>query len=452
MIFATVAVPCLAQEPPRFDTAAAVALRDSAARSPAGMDLVRAITGFGGRIPGTEADTRSRAWAVQQLVAAGVDTVWEQPVDVRTWVRGVTLARLEESGPTLSVAAFGFSPATADTGVLAPVVRRTSARGILRTEPESLRGRVVFLDRPMLRLQDGRGYFAVVQQRPEAIAHAARAGALAVLVRSTGTSQTRTPHVSNLASTTGPRIPVAAVANPDADLLAAAASRPGGARLRLIVGGHDGPPSQSANIIAEIRGSELPEEVVLLAAHLDSWDLGSGAEDDAVGVAMVLEAARWIARSGIRPRRTIRFVLFAAEEQFLGGARVYADRLDASRRHVLAIEPDQGSGRPYRLRGQLAPESASLLDQLGDLLLSLGIDQSSEVSGAGPDLIPLRERGVPTLDIAQDMTELFDYAHSANDTVDKVRSAELRTNTAAYALVAFVAANWPGPITRRTMP
>jgi carboxypeptidase Q len=426
-------------------------LRDRMLGSDRAFEVLAALTTeIGPRLAGSPAERSARAWILARLRAVPLDSVWTQELAVPRWERGVDEAEILSPYPQrLVVAGFGFSVPTPEGGVSAEVVRVPSLTAVTRATAEQLRGRVVFVDRRMVRAQDGQGFALMSRDRGEAIAAASRLGARALLIRSAGTSQNRVPHVGNIGYAAGVApIPVASLTNPDADMLAAQLATGKPVRVRLVLRGRNAADGTSGNVIAEIRGSERPDEVVLLGAHVDSWDLGTGALDDGAGVAIVLEAARRFAESGARPRRTVRFVFFGAEEIGLRGARAYvAAELTSSRRHVLALEPDQGAGRAYRLRGQLgAGESADFLRRAAEVVAPLGVDYLAEPSTAGPDLIPLREKGVPTLDVALDMTTFFDHVHSANDTLDKVSPADFRISATAYAVVTYLAATWPGAI------
>jgi hypothetical protein len=429
----------------------AEALRDQMVTSDRAFDVLASLTTeVGPRLAGSTAERKARDWIIARLRTLPLDSVWTHELVVPRWERGVDEAEIvSPHAQRLVVAAFGFSVPTPTEGLIADVVRFPSLTAVTNATADQVRGRIVFVDRRMVRSQDGQGFALMGRDRGEAIATASRLGAQALLIRSAGTSQNRLAHVANIGYAPGVApIPVAAISNPDADLLAAQVATGTPARVRLILRGHNVADGVSGNVIAELRGSERPDEVVLLGAHVDSWDLGTGALDDGAGVAIVLEAARRLSELRERPRRTIRFVFWGAEEIGLRGARAYAAReLTALRQHVLALEPDQGAGRAYRLRGQLrGRDGAEMLRRTADLLAPVGIDYLPDPSIAGPDLIPLREKGIATLDVALDMTTFFDHMHSSNDTLDKVLPADFRISATAYAVVTYLAASWPGPI------
>jgi Zn-dependent M28 family amino/carboxypeptidase len=246
------------------------------------------------------------------------------------------------------------------------------------------------------------------------------------------------------------KIPAAALAMPDADLLeqAVASGRP--VRFRLRLTSRTLPEVESANVVGELRGREKPEEIVVLSGHLDSWDLGTGALDDAAGIGNVIEAARLISQLASRPRRTIRIVLYANEEFGLSGGKTYAvAHAGEVPLHQAALESDLGTGRVYRLRTAFAAADAALAGELAAALAPLGIahDASAPASG-GADISPLRPLGVPMIDLSHDATTYFDYHHTANDTADKLVPADMAQATAAFATAAWILADRPALLAR----
>jgi Zn-dependent M28 family amino/carboxypeptidase len=306
----------------------------------------------------------------------------------------------------------------------------------------------------MARRRDGSGYGEAVGGRSRGAALAGKLGAAAVLIRSVGTDNNRTPHTGAMRyEEGGPRIPAAALSNPDADLLESqlASGKPVVFRLKLgarLVG-----DAESANIVGEIPGREEPDEVVLLGCHLDSWDLGTGAVDDGAGCAIMMEAARRIGELKQRPRRTIRVVLFANEEFGLSGARAYAEAHAAELpRHILAGESDFGSGKVWRISSRVAPETLSAFDAIAGLLAPIGVERGDNEAGGGADLIPMVPARVPVAGLNQDGTEYFDWHHTANDTLDKIDPKDLDQNVAAWAAVAYGAAEMQGDFGRAPEP
>jgi hypothetical protein len=273
-------------------------------------------------------------------------------------------------------------------------------------------------------------------------------GAVAILLRSLATASLRSPHTGMTSyDADAARIPGAAVSTEDADLLHRLLQR-GTARVRISLGCRMLPDADSANVVADLRGRERPDEVVLLGAHLDSWDLGTGAIDDGAGVAMVMEAGRLIASLPQRPRRTLRVVLFMNEENGLAGGKAYAAAHQAElARHVAALESDAGAARPVSLRLRAGEGGAAMLAPWIAPLESLGLRLESGDAG-GADLGPMEPASVPLVRVHPDTTHYFDLHHSAADTFDKIDPADLAKNVAATALVAWALAEMPDPLPR----
>jgi hypothetical protein len=301
----------------------------------------------------------------------------------------------------------------------------------------------VFYNRPVSRGPGGDGYGAVSGLRHRGAAVAGRVGAAGMLIRSVGTGAYRLPHTGGMEYEDGvPRIPAAAVTAEDADLMHRLLAAGDRVRVRLRLGTRVLPDVASANVVGEVPGTAKPEEIVLLGAHLDSWDLGTGAIDDGAGCAMVIEAARLIARLHVAPRRTVRVVLFMNEEFGLSGAHAYADHHKAELpRHAAAFELDAGAGRPTAI-SVVAPEGpgqAAVLRHMADLSAPLAVIRAAAVQtahGGGADLGPLQRAGVPIVGIEQDMSTYWDWHHTAADTLDKVDPLELAQGAAAAAVLA----------------
>ncbi|HEX2254317.1 MAG TPA: M28 family peptidase, partial [Thermoanaerobaculia bacterium] len=282
-----------------------------------------------------------------------------------------------------------------------------------------------------------------------------RRGAVASIIRSVGTGPHRFAHTGGTRYTEDDRvtlavkpIPVAALSLPDADVLerrvaaAAAAGEP--VRFHLELGARELPNEVSANVIAELRGRELPEEIVLLGCHLDSWDLGVGAVDDGSGCGIVAAAAQQIAELPRRPRRSVRVVLYANEEFGLSGALAYAERhADALDRHVLAFESDLGADRVWRFATAVAEDEVAHYEPLAAVLAPLGIEYQGNTGRGGADLIPLRRAGRPVADLTQDATRYFDVHHTDDDTMAMIDPEAVAQNVAAYATLAWWAADHP---------
>jgi Zn-dependent M28 family amino/carboxypeptidase len=293
--------------------------------------------------------------------------------------------------------------------------------------------------------QTGAGYGPANQRRRVGWQHAQRANAEALIVRSVGSSSHRFPHTGMMSSDDNAwaDIPVIAISNPDADHL----RRLHNLDERLSVSLHSeskwkGEVS-SGNVILDLIGSEKPEEIVLIGGHLDSWDLGTGAVDDGAGIAITTAAAALIANLPTRPKRTIRVVMFGAEEVGLLGAFAYAKQHQANLyNHVVATESDFGAQTIWQLVSNVNPEATILIDEIGKVLSPLGIVRGgSDVPGGGPDIIPMAEKGVPTIRLMQNGRDYFDLHHTPDDTLDKIDPGELAQNIAAYAATIYLIAD-----------
>ncbi|HWP94485.1 MAG TPA: M20/M25/M40 family metallo-hydrolase [Gammaproteobacteria bacterium] len=422
----------------------AMRLREAALADNRAWDIVASLTTrVGPRLAGTSGDRAAVAWALQTLQELGFRNVRAEPVTVPHWERGELEVAIVTPWPQPLVAAsLGGSIGTPEEGIEAPVVAVTTLDSLAKLPEEAVRGRIVYFGNRMQRARDGTGYEAAVKIRTQGAAEAAARGAVAVLIRSVGTDNNRLPHTGTTRyAENGRKIPAVALSNPDADLLEAqlASGKPVMVRLRSTA--RYLPDEQSANVIGEIPGRERPEEIVLLAAHLDSWDLGTGALDDGAGVAIVTEAARLIAASGLKPRRTIRVVLYANEEFGLSGAKAYAAAHAAELpRHVVALEADLGADRVWRFDTRVADSALPITEALHALLAPLGIERGSNTADGGSDIGPLLRHGVPVFSLQHDASRYFDLHHTANDTLDKIDRVALSQSVAAYAVAAYVAA------------
>jgi len=405
------------------------------------------VTEVGPRFAGSAADAASIAWSEKALRAAGFPVVRREPVKVPRWVRGEASAEIVAPWPQpLAVLALGGSVGTPDEGLEAEVVAVEDVAALEALPEGAVGGRIVFFTQRMRRAVDGGGYGETVAIRTRGAAAAASRGAVAAVIRSVGTDSNRLPHTgATRYAPDGPRIPAAALAAPDAELLERqlAAGQPVRLRLRLTCRAEG--EAESANVVGEIPGREAPDEIVLLVAHRDSWDVGHGAQDNGTGVAVAIEAARLAAAAaGGAPRRTLRVVLTANEEFGLSGARAYAAaHADAMPRHVLGLEADSGGGRALALTTRFAPADAGATDELAARLAPLGVVLGEGVASGGADLSPLRPLGLPLVDLDNDRTRYFDVHHTENDTLDKIEPEALRQLVAAYATAAEWAANRP---------
>lgn len=446
------ASPAAAGELSPTHRAAVDRIIDRALTDEVAFEVVESLTTeVGPRLAGSPAEARAREWAKAKLQKLGFSRVRIEPFRIRRWVRHAESARIVAPFPQkLLVTALGHSVATPKGGLTADVVRfRTMAE--LREAPrEGLEGKIVFVDEHMTRAQDGTGYGLAVQMRSGAANEAAKRGAAAALIRSVGTDHHRFPHTGAMRYEEGlTPVPIGALAAPDADQLTRALRRgrvqvelrldvEGGGRTGSVWEADEADLVPSGNVVAEIPGRT--DEVVLVGAHLDSWDLGTGALDDGAGVGIVVAAALALKGEVKRPRRTVRVVLFGAEEVGLGGAKAYAERYAKSLgRHVLAAESDFGARKIWRMQtrwGEGALEHAPLFHRA---LRRLGVAGKGNDAWGGPDLHFLREAGVPVVSLTQNGWDYFDYHHTPDDTLDKIDVEELRQNVAAYAAFLYLA-------------
>jgi len=405
--------------------------------------LVRSLTDqVGPRFPCTPGDAAAVSWAREAMARAGLQRVRTEAAPATLWERGNETGHLLlPRRQPLALTALGGSVGTPEGGIEAPVVEFTSLEALDAAPPELVAGRVVYLHHVMPRLRDGTGYNAASAVRMAGPSKAARKGALACLVRSIGTDSLRAPHTGALWYEPGAQIPAAALATPDGDLLHRALAGGSTIHVSLALGCRPLPLGESSNVLGELPGGDKADEIVLLGAHLDSWELGTGALDDGAGCAIVLEAARLMAALPARPRRTVRVVLFANEELGIGGGRAYADahQLEAPS-HVAALEADQGDGKPWALRVPASQQHSPLTGALMAALAPLGLALDEGPSRGGVDISPLRQLGVPFVDLRQDATRYFDFHHTANDIFENVSRDDIEATTAAFAAAVWALA------------
>jgi hypothetical protein len=429
----------------------AAALRDRIVAGSRAAEWVSQITDLAGpRLPGSPGDRAGVAVALDILRKQGFASVRAEKVMVPVWERGVETGEvLSPARQKLVLTALGGSVATPEDGLEGEIVRVASLAE-LTALGEGARGKIVFIDRPTARTSDGSGYGDAGHVRNSGASAAAKLGAIGLLIRSIGTDPGRIPHTGGMTYEEGvPKIPAAALSWDDAGLLRRLVARGGPVRVRFTLGCRTMPDAESANVVGEVPGREKPEEVVLLGAHLDSWDLGTGALDDAAGCGIVIEAARQIAALSPRPRRTVRVVLFANEEHGLKGGKAYAEAHAAElSRHVAALESDLGQGPPLGLSWNAGAGAEAALKPIAALLAPIAADRLLEADLGGADLAYLLPSGIPNLGLLQDATEYFDYHHTANDTFDRIDPKILDRSVAATAVAAYMLAESPGILAR----
>ena len=431
----------------RESLAHAEMLRAQAMMGSNAMAIVTSLTTeVGPRLAGSQAEARARVWAIKTLTEKGFANVRNEPFEMNAWERHEEGAEILTPYPQpLAVTALGGSVSTKEDGLSAEVELFETLEDLKRAPAGSLSDRIAYVGHAMQRTQDGSSYGYFNEARTAGPSIAASKGAVGYLIRSVGTDSHRFPHTGSLRYQQGvPRIPALALSNPDADQLERIAGDGKTLSVRIKVDSSEVPAAQSGNVIAEVVGREVPEEIVVIGAHLDSWDLGTGAIDDGAGVGITMAALELIKDAGLAPRRTIRLVLWGAEEVGLLGAKAYRDRYEAALgQHVIGSESDFGGGRVWKVTADSRTNAGdALFAEIARLLAPIGIAPGSDNQpGGGPDLYPLIAAGVPTLRLHQDGRDYFDLHHTANDTVDKLDAASLDQNVAAFAVFAWLAAD-----------
>lgn len=420
------------------------AIRATALEDRVAMDFIEGLTTeVGPRPAGTPQEARARDWAVSRLKALGFSNVRAEPYEMSVWLRGREEAHVIAPFPQpLALAALGNSASTPPGGVEGEVVYFPTLAALEATPAGSLTGKIAFVSHDMHATQDGSsyGHFGAVRRLGPSIA--SRRGAIAVLIRSIGTDSHRMPHSGVQAWAENARpIPAAALSIPDAEQLVRMISRGQPVRVRLTLLSKMLKNQPSGNVIAEIPGSDPQAGMVVAACHLDSWDQGTGAIDDAAGCGIVAAGALQAARASA-PRRTIRLLMAGAEEVGGDGARAYF-AAHGGQSHAMAMESDFGADRVWRVDFKLPPDNEPLARRIRDALAPLGIAPGGTLANGGADIAPLVKTGVPVIDLQQDGTRYFDLHHTADDTFDKIDPAQIRQNVAAWAVTLYEVANAP---------
>ncbi len=393
----------------------------------------------GPRLSGTPGLDRAIAWAVDEMKRDGLEHVHTEKVMVPKWVRGNESAAIVEPSPRpLAMLGLGDSVGTPKDGLEAGVL---VVHGFeeLEAHAAQARGRIVLLNVAFTNYDDSARY------RRAGASRAARLGAVAMLVRSIGPDGLRLPHTGALEYAAGvPRIPAAAVSSEDADLIERVTSRGEKVVVRLKMDAHMEPDVESANVIGELRGRERPDEIVVVGGHLDSWDVGAGASDDGGGCIVAWEALRIMKALGLRPRRTVRLVLWTNEENGARGGQAYRDRHRAELgQHVAMIESDDGVFRPLGFGVRGSDSARETIAAIASLLTPIG---ASDVlrGGDGADIsASVREGHIPALSLEVDVTKYFLVHHTQADTVDKIDPAEMAKCAAAMTVMTYVIAEMP---------
>jgi len=448
-----IAAPALAQRaaPSAMPVDPAVAkARDAALKDDVAWDIVEGLTTeVGQRLAATEAEARARTWAVAKLKALGFQNVHVEPYKMPVWVRGEEKAEIIGPYPQkLVIAALGRSGATPTEGITAPVIYFPTINDLVAAPEDSLKGKIAFVSNAMEPTQDGSGYGAYGAARFMGPAIAAKKGAAAIMIRSIGSDKGRWPHTGGTNWPAGVTpIPAGALSVADAEQLERIFKRTAKVTLHLTLTPTTLPEGDSGNVVAEVPGTDPNAGIILIGGHLDSWDLATGAIDDASGVGITTAAAKRLL-DGPRPRRTIRVVWFGAEEPGGIGGKAYA-KAHMDEAFALAAESDFGADRVWRFNTNFPDNAKAVADRLGAALAPLGIVRGADVAGDGTDIAPTLVRGVPAIDLNQSGTRYFDWHHTSEDTLDKVDPEQLRQNVAAWTTMLSIIANAPedfGPV------
>jgi carboxypeptidase Q len=436
-------------------------LRDAAIADPYALNELRHLTdNIGPRISGSPQAQAAVDYVAGEMRALGAEVTLEK-TSVPHWVRGAETGELlawpgmtAETRQKVVLTALGGSVATPIEGLTAEVVVVDSWAALKALDPATLKGKIILFNKKFdkqLAAQEG-GIYAygdAVQYRAAAPIAGASVGAVAVLVRSVGGADYRIPHTGMTMYSNGmPKIPAAAVTAEDADLLANLTSQ-GAVKLHLTLNTQTLPEATSYNVIADWKGSEHPEQVVVVSGHLDSWDLGTGAIDDGAGVVVSMQAIHLLSKLGIHPKRTVRFIAWMSEEEGSEGAATYIkEHAGDVANHISALESDLGAGHPDGVLFAGKPELGAWLQPVAQVLDPIGASTFRASPETGEDINVLTEKGVPSFAPSQDGRFYFNYHHTPADTFDKVKPRELSENAAVMTVLAYALADSAEPAPR----
>ncbi|MFN5632268.1 MAG: M28 family peptidase [Sphingomonadales bacterium] len=405
-------------------------------------------TEVGQRQGGTEAEQRGRDWAVAKLNALGFANVREEKFDMPTWVRGEEKAWvISPFQNVMAATALGNSGSTGAKPLEGEVIYFRTLDDLVAAPDARVAGKIVFVDHQMKRAQDGSGYGQFGRARFIGPNIAAKKGAAAILIRSIGTDSHRGPHTGNTNFEAGVKpIPAAAISNPDADNLTRQVMRAKTpVKVRLLLTPQNLGQQKSGNVIAEVPGSDPSLPPIVIACHLDSWDLGTGAIDDASGCGIITAAASYL-QNRPAPKRTVRLLWAGAEEVGIWGGRDYAEKHKGTP-HALAMESDFGADRVWRVDFKLPDSAKPLADRIASKLASLGITRGKDPASGGADVAGIiAAQDLAVIDLQQDGTRYFDLHHTPDDTLDKVDPEQMRQNVVAWTMVLEEVANYAGDL------
>ena len=421
------------------------------------QQTARLTDNIGPRPVGSPQAQAAVQYVADELRRLGLEVQLE-PVQVPHWIRRVETAELvgypgQASGSTQKIVltALGGNVPTRAEGLTADVMVATSFEDLKALGRDKVAGKIVLFNVPFDKQKAADGlagdaYGEAVAYRGSGPKAAAELGAAACLVRSVGGADYRLPHTGWSAPA---GIPAGAVTSEDADLISRLAAQ-GKVRMHLTLTSENGPETTSYNVIADLKGSEHPEQVVIVSGHLDSWDLGTGAIDDAAGVTVAMETAHLLQQLHLHPRRTIRVIAWMDEENGGKGHEIYGkEHASEMAKHVAAIESDLGADHPLGFEAKINPAALPFLKPVQDILQSFGANLIHLTSRSpGSDITPMAQAGVPAFGLMQDNRTYFNYHHTAADTLDKIIPQELRENAAAMAVMGYALASMPEPLPR----
>jgi hypothetical protein len=406
---------------------------------------------IGGRLSGSINYDRSVKWGMDELKTINLDTVWLQPVMIPKWVRGAPeYAHIESSpGNTISVpiAALGGSISTPSIGISANVIEVKNFNELKLIGKDSIAGKIIFYNRPMdpTLINTFQAYGGSVNQRTQGAVEAAKLGAIGVIVRSMTTSLDDYPHTGSMyyeGLSLNQRIPAAAISTNGAELLSSMLSLNPNIKFFFRQNSKNFPDVLSHNVIAQINGSEKPDEIIIVGGHLDSWDLGDGSHDDGAGIVQSMEVLRILKDLNYSPKRTIRVVLFANEENGLRGGTKYAEEAKLNNeKHFFALESDAGGFTPRGFSFDTSDKEFKTIKKFENLFVKYGMNNFF-IGGSGADIDPLKNGEVILAGLRPDSQRYFDYHHAASDTFDKINKRELELGAAAMTALVYLLDNY----------
>jgi Zn-dependent M28 family amino/carboxypeptidase len=437
----SVAAPARAQDL----AAMAASLRDKALSDKTAWSVVESLTTeVGARPTGSPAMERARDWGVAKLKALGFENVHVEPFEAGAWIRGPESASMTAPfAKKLSILGLGRSAPTPTGGIEAEIAVFHSLDELMALPPGALKGKIAVVTQAMPRTQDGSSYGGLNRNRTQGAAEASRRGAAAYLVRSLSTDDTDAPHTGAMRQATdAPAIPAAALSVPDAMLLERLAAKGRPVRVRLDMASKSLDKTPAWNVVGEIRGRETPDEVIVVGGHLDSWDVGTGASDDGAGLSIIVGAAKVIGGLPQHPRRTIRVVLWGAEEMDFSGDAYAAAHKDEVGKIVLAGESDGGPGPVWRVMLPKGSAGHPAMKAFVSTLPPLKVLFSPEPAlFSGSDVAELVKLGAPTASLGPDVSRYFDLHHSNDDTLDKIDPRDLAQSVAVWASFLYTVAD-----------